>query len=304
MQQLLVTGLFKYPILLLLLSFSTLGASPGPRAPAQIILMSHDANDIANFRQSKPHNAASDINNLLFTTLSHYEVELQTVPIARLNLLLKTGQKTCATSRVKTAARLKENLFSLPVSLYMGLRLYFIASNEAMPKYLVNKNEQIVSLKALFDRYPNRILGTNKGRSYGESLDPQIALLNSSNLVERGGKNPAVTVTEMLKRKRIDYLIDYPIQIKEIKDATNEKFELTSQGLKHSAPYIIGHIACNKTETGRTFIKEANAALKQLYQTPAYYHAHVRYLDRADIPQFNRYFEQVFGVKVPTTTGH
>lgn len=259
--------------------------------------MSHDALDIANFRQPKTSNVASDLNNLLFGELSQLPIDVQIMPIARLNLRLKATPNGCAISRVKTTARLKENVFSLPMSLYMGLRLYFLPSTQMNANLSDDKN-RLKSLKTMFDTYPTRVLGTNRGRSYGEKLDHQMALLDRSNLVERGGKNSEVSASKMLLRKRVDYLIEFPVFIKLMMDAEPSKPTLASWGIADSTAYIIGHIACAKTDTGKAFIRQIDEALMRMYQTPAFYQAHIRYLDASDIPQFNQYFEQVFKVKV------
>ncbi|MCJ8271547.1 MAG: hypothetical protein MJK04_19375, partial [Psychrosphaera sp.] len=195
-----------------------------------MILMSHDALDIANFRQPKTSNVASDLNNLLFSELSRLPVDVQIIPIARLNLRLKATPNACAISRVKTTARLKDNVFSLPMSLYMGLRLYFLPSTPMNAK-LSNDKNQLISLKAVFDTYPGRVLGTNRGRSYGDKLDRQMALLDRSNLVERGGKNSEVSASKMLLRKRVDYLIEFPVFVKQIMDAAPRKPTKTSRGI-------------------------------------------------------------------------
>lgn len=290
--------LFKLLLLLLFTcNLRVLGATPNQHSPTKMILMSHDALDIANFRQPKTSNVASDLNNLLFGELSNLPIDVQIVPIARLNLQLKATPNGCAVSRVKTKARLKENVFSLPMSVYMGLRLYFLPST-SMKANLSNNKNQLISLKRVFDTYPNRVLGTNRGRSYGDKLDRQMALLDRSNLVERGGKNAETSASKMLLRKRVDYLVEFPVFMKRIMDAEPGKPTLSSWSIAGSTPYIVGHIACAKTDIGKAFIKQIDEALLHLYQTPAFYQAHTRYLDASDIAQFNQYFELVFKTQV------
>jgi uncharacterized protein (TIGR02285 family) len=103
----------------------------------------------------------------------------------------------------------------------------------------------------------------------------------------------------MLFKNRVDYVIDYPAEIKVALDRYNEKIKLDSIKISNSSGYIVGYIACSKSDFGQQVIKDINRELRKLYKTPAFYQAHVRYLDQADMAEFNLAYEQVFQTKIP-----
>jgi len=74
---------------------------------------------------------------------------------------------------------------------------------------------------------------------------------------------------------------------------------LESLEIAGSPGYIIGYVACNNGEKGQQIIKEINIALQDLYNSYAFYQAHIRYLDKRDIANFNRVYQEIFQVDIP-----
>ncbi len=208
---------------------------------------------------------------------------------------------SCAINRIKTSKRLENNLYSLPINLYLELRLYAKRNKNKppFPQSVLNNKSELSSLAQLFTLKPNHILGVDQGRSFGAFLDKQINELNEHNLVVRSGGIRSLSVAYMLFKNRVDYVIDYPSEMKLALDEFAGKITLDSVKVTTGNNYIVGYIACSKSDFGQQTIEDINKELLKLYKTPDFYQAHARYLDKADIAEFNLAYEQVFQTSIP-----
>lgn len=261
---------------------------------ADIIWLTADAEDLATFGQAEPHNIATDTDNLLLGTLRQYKIDMVVVPLPRITRLLQSAKNFCVPNRIRTVPRAKDTLFSLPLMLYPGLKLYWLEQNTKLPKALINEKSQLSSLPALFKALPNNVLGLSGGRSYGERFDRQIALVNKRNMFVRGGDHRFSSMVKMLNTNRINYLIEYPTEIKHMVGLIDQPQLLRSVGLADVSRYNIGYISCSKTALNRQYIKDVNKTLRQLYWSDEFYQAHARHINKVDLPSFDRHFEEVF----------
>ncbi len=257
------------------------------------LLMVHEQSDVAGYLKEGEGNIPADTNQLLVEALKDQVIEFQVAPLARIDRLLKAQGRVCASNRIKTVARAQHNLFSLPLNLFLGQRLYSLGPANKVPEKLLNDKQQLISLAKLFKLLPDKMLGVGQGRSYGELLDGQISQIDRNSVLMRPGKDPSVLI-KMLARRRVDFLIEYPIDMNKEMRKTKQPFELSSVEVFGAPGFLAGRIACTKTDSSRRFIKLVNTALRQLYQSDEFYKAHTRYLDTADLPLFDRYFRQVF----------
>lgn len=286
-------GIFRFFIFSFLLSLSWAGHSQ----LTQLNLgFGNDLN--ANvIRQGEFSSITVDTNLLLMQALNQYKIKPLFIPPARAEVMLAQDPNFCMTNRLKTPQRQSKYRFSTPINLYVGHRLYW-TGNERLPADLINREGQLVSLPALFERFPRRKIIMLKSRSFGKLLDKQIKVLQQRNLVVRPGMDDDASTVSMLLKGRVDYLLEYPIDVKRVLgNRTNT--ELTSIAIAASTPFVVGHIMCSDTETGRNIVKDINTALRRLYATEDFYYAHTRYLDRADIPDFDRYYYQVLQQSPP-----
>jgi uncharacterized protein (TIGR02285 family) len=265
---------------------------------AQITLLTADKVDIENFNQPEPFNISTDTSNLVLDQLKDYQISLKHIPLPRIEELLQSEQNYCMFNRVKNPYRAKHTLFSLPLNLYPGLRLYSMKSFK-LPKSLLDDFQQLMSLNALFKYQPKKVLGVSKGRSYGEYIDGQIALIDSNNLYIRAGAYRFDAIIKMLSSGKIDYLIEFPSEINDVLYLLAEPRKLQSIAFANTSSYLLSYVACSDTPDNRRLIRAINGILRQLYQSPQYYLAHSRYINQSERPAFKLQYQQVFGAALP-----
>jgi uncharacterized protein (TIGR02285 family) len=158
----------------------------------------------------------------------------------------------------------------------------------------LNKQNQITSLSALFDALPTMKLGLNQSRSYGKKLDNDIASLPQKNVYLRAGENHIKAIIEMLMQNRINFLIEFPTDFNAVSKKIKKEVIFKSIEIANSPRYILGHLACNKSEKSKIFMRDVNKSLLSLYQTEEFYQAHIKYLDPSVIDKFRQYYQEVF----------
>jgi len=236
-----------------------------------ILWLTRNSEDKANLLNFHQNSINSDTTHLVLEKLikdqtNQFSITFQVAQIPRTNLLIEsTKTTTCASNRMKTPEREVSNVFSTPVNLYMGYRLYYLASKDDISDQLLSKDKQLTSLHALFEMFPKRVLAITKGRTYGNYFDQQVSTLPVKNIYARLGSRPTKAIGKMLLRGRIDYLIEFPVTIKKEMDLKQHVLNLKSIGIVNSPNYILGHIACSDTVVGHKIIKRVNEILKSLY---------------------------------------
>jgi len=276
---------------------------PDSRAEKIIHWLNDSVNDSAQQSQiSNEHlSTLADTSNLLMKSLPQYQFTTQFVQSQRIARLLKKLPSSCAPNRIKTPERLADNLYSLPLNIYLSLQLYYKKERESLilPTSAVNNNKRLKSLSALFTGKEMLTLGVNEGRSFGIFLDAQIADLETHNLVIRSGIESTRSLVKMLLKDRIDYTIEYPVNVHKVLKATQNKTSLSSIKIAGAPNYIVGYVACSKGAIGEQTIKDVNSALQKLYHSVDFYQAHTRYLDKRDIADFNLAYQETFHVEIP-----
>lgn len=210
----------------------------------------------------------------------------------RINHFLKNTANVCVSNRIKTSAREKYTLFSLPHDIFLSQKLYRKKSIVPLPQSVFNEKGEIISLATLFDHFPHQLLTLSAGNSYGEVIDMQAKQLKEENLFLRAGSLPLQSVSMMLFKKRTDYAIFYPDDMDKLLKQSNEQVE--SYKLQGTPSYIKGYVGCAKTDIGKQAIKEINNILLKAYKTPAFLEAHTKWVPPSDRPLLKQYFKEVF----------
>jgi uncharacterized protein (TIGR02285 family) len=255
---------------------------------------------------SVPLSITADTTRLLMNALPQYKFDIESAQRPSVTRLLNKLPNSCAPNRVKTPERLKDNIYSLPLNIALGLRLYLKQSSQLnnVSSGTYNVEQQSISLASLFTGKSTYILGVEKGRSYGEFLDSQIMALEKHNLVIRSGGEATDSLVKMLLIDRIDYMIEYPVAINETLNSLTSRVRLDSLRITSSPDYILGYIACHKGALGQEIIENINIELQKLYRSYSFYQAHARYLDKADLIGFNRAYQAIFKVAIPVKKAH
>ncbi len=291
----------KSVIFIALLSFCCYNANS--YAQEMIHWLSDNKKDLTQLTPaSNVHvSVAIDTTRLLMTSLPQYQFSIEMAQRPSIARLLKKLPNSCAPNRVKTPDRLKDNIYSLPLNIALGLRLYYKKSGgrDMLPLPPLDKKQRLTSLAALFTSKSTFTLGINKGRSFGTFLDAEIAALEKHNLVIRSGSDYSSPLVKMLLKDRIDFIIEYPDDVNEVLKETKTNMMLESLEIAGSPNYIVGYVACNKSPLGQKVIEDINKALQGLYRSYQFYQAHTRYLDKADLADFNQAYQTIFQVDIP-----
>jgi uncharacterized protein (TIGR02285 family) len=209
----------------------------------------------------------------------------------RAEKILQDEQSACMSSRIKNTRREKFSTFSLPHELYLGLQLYRLAQSTPLSEQTLNEQGDVISLPHIFQHYPDHILAIASAVSYGDMIDKQIRQLRNSNVFIRAGNSRIASLLNMLLKKRIDYIIYYPQDIKNVNQA---RVSLENYTIAGSPSYFLGHVACSKTATGKKIINHINEILKGSYLTTEFYTAHEKWLIKGDLSKLRRYYLEVF----------
>jgi len=271
-----------------------------------IYWFTHNTEDAVHLTQAinTQISTVKDTTRLLMLSVPQYQFNIEFAQSPSIARLLKKIPNACAPNRVKNPERLKDNIYSLPLNIALGLRLYYKRDSKASARTLnaLNKDKQLTSLSALFTGKSIYTLGIDAGRSFGVFLDNKIASLDEHNLVIRSGGESTKSLVKMLSKDRIEYLIDYPEDINNAIKELPTPISLDSLAIADSPSYIVGYVACNKSPSGQKVINDINKALQQLYKSHQFYIAHTRYLDNSDIADFNQAYQEIFKVDVPKET--
>ncbi|MEW6990019.1 hypothetical protein AADZ91_04950 [Colwelliaceae bacterium 6441] len=158
-------------------------------AKTEIVWMTDDKRDLQELLLERHNSIGLDTINLVLNNLQAYKIELQYASLSRIDRELQTKKNACVGNRLKTSERLKDNLFSLPVNIHPSLRLYYLKDNIRLPKSILNSQQQLISLNALFEHFPDKIIGKEKNRSFGPLIDKQLSTIDHSNIANHVGVN-------------------------------------------------------------------------------------------------------------------
>ncbi len=260
----------------------------------EIIWLTDDNRDLSYLLLNDKKSIGLDTINLVLKNLPNYRIDFQYASIARINRQLKNQENTCVGNRLKTKQREEDNLFSLPINIHPNVKLYYLKDNVKLPQEVIDEDGQLTSLSALFGMLPNKVFGQAKGRSFGEFIDQQLAELAVKNIAISQGNDRYNAISRLFFKRHIDFIIDYPSQLKTKILQYNESNNIASIEISNAPNYLVSYIACSKSPIGEQFINQVNQAVKVLYYSPEYYQAHIDYLPKADHDAFKRFYLKTF----------
>jgi len=217
-----------------------------------------------NLELTKSHSSLYQVAMLLDEQLPAFNFSYQRLSSVEKVLNNKQNVKsiTCVINALKNPERERNYVFSSPVSLYQGLRLY--STTKLQPSGAVN-------LSKILNQNPLLKLGIHTGRSYETSLDRTFKTISKTQVFSASSNE--VASIKQLHKNRFDLLIESPIVFEHYWKQVSQNKKIFSYQLASTRPYITGHLVCNKSKATDIFIDKANAALQALYQTGIFYKA-------------------------------
>jgi hypothetical protein len=233
--------------------------------------------------RSRSEPIESKVLDLLINKNETYNIELQ---IESLSSAGNTFEKNvCFSNKLKTEARLRQYIFSQPMSLYMGLRIF--------SKQKITVTEPI-DIALLLKNTPSKVLAMMKGRSHTDKLDNQLSTLLSEQIKYLPGD--VDSYLNAFNDNNIDFIIEYPSTIENSKTFSNNN-KLFSYRIKGADSYNLGHIMCKNTPSNKLFIQRINEVLTQLYSSQYFIDILSSEVNKNNQTDFYRYYGEAFKTK-------
>ena len=235
------------------------------------------------------------ILKLSIEKLPEYSHSMKTANTKRVLTKFKIETNACSGALIKNAEREKIAYFSVPEVITISHRLITLTSKAKVFESYIHSSDKSISLDYLLKSHQELRLGI-ADRSYGEKLDTIITKYKGQkNVYMRSGEDISMGILEMLNRKRIDYIIEYPFIVIYTWREKGFSRKPHSIPLKETVGYPMGYIGCSKTEFGRQIINKINTVLKQEKSTERYLGYIEKWLDKSSVQMLRESgYEDVF----------
>ncbi len=245
-----------------------------------------DERDLLGNHQSDLNKFQSSLYNvtmLLKEQLPNYQFTYKKMGHLDNALQAKDSSLLCALNAIKTPTRAKLFNFSQAISLYQGLRLFSTVDL---------KTDSSIDLSQLLQQQPELLIGQHSGRSYGSNLDKVFQAFNKHQVVQTS--NEEITPLKQLSKGRFNLIVESPVLFNGYWSQISKDAPIFNYTLQYTAPFITGHIACQKTGLSEQFIIEVDAALRQMYGTGIFYNVQKALVEEAEYPAFAKVYRQYF----------
>ena len=232
----------------------------------------------------------SSLESLLFSTLfralPNYEFDL--VKYSNFTDDVKAysqSNNTCIANKIRTKAREQHFIFSEPVVMYPGLRLY------ATQPLNLKDSSQSIKLSALFASQPRLTIGVPEGQYFSKAINKELGELEGHQKVPASAD--VLTQLKAFAKKRFDLKIEFPVVMDNRWQYVSDK-PLYSYPLSDAEPFNFGHLMCSKSVTNQAFINAFNQALATFKLQATYYQYHQHAAKSLSNNEFNQLFKQAF----------
>lgn len=208
---------------------------------------------------------------------------------ARIQEIIKKGQKALYASSLKTSKRKKYSVFSIATSITYPNTIILKPYNNR-----ISQGEEL-SLESLISN--NKLTGgfTDK-RAYGGQIDNLLERYqNNKNILFRSGDNSLEGLLKMLGEKRIDYTIGYPWELEyNIRLKQNKKkFLIKNISELRGSRWNKVYIAAPKTDWGIKMIKRLNNILIKARIDEEYYFCQSRWYPEHMQEELKKAYERI-----------
>ncbi len=236
--------------------------------------------------------------------LPEYEHHHVTANMDRIISMMKEGQNVCHAGILKSMDRENFIYFSIPNCI---TNLHNIVVKKSRLNSLFG-DARSVSLESLLEK-TNLRLGVSKNNSYGNTIDKLLEKhKEGSTILFRIGQDNHLGLLQMLKEKRIDYMIGYPWEITYIAKQMDLDNEIAAVGINelNEQKWILSYVGCTKNEWGRQVIEKLNAILQRARANDEYLFHVLRWMPENVKPEAKKAYEdnvlnvtKINSVKIP-----
>ncbi|NOU49321.1 transporter substrate-binding domain-containing protein [Pseudoalteromonas sp. JBTF-M23] len=205
---------------------------------------------------------------LLDKALPSYDFKFVTLPASRaIHELSSPKNLYCMISIYKTPQRAQHIDYTVESST-IGLSPSLAIRRSTLQRLNLELGQQ-VSIRELIHRY-QLTLGISASRSFGGILDGIIDTIPPEQLVSRPGKDPLMSLTKMLLKKRVDITLGYPSEHYHMQQLLDDDYQLSQLTIKETESFAQGYVGCTKQAQTPALINELNSALKTIKATRAF----------------------------------
>ncbi|WND01499.1 TIGR02285 family protein [Temperatibacter marinus] len=199
-------------------------------------------------------------------TYSHESYEAN---ISRILNDMTNGRPVCSVM-LKNTKRTESLYFSMPAILNAHHRLFFVRENIARIENILGyKLGASISLEDLLSHSDTLKAGLVAQRAFHPLLD-KVLDQHKEKIFYRYGAGAVEGIFMMMKKKRIDYTIEYPSIQKYVNEVQQSSHDLVGLPIKELPLFVSGYVACTKSEWGKKTIHEINKLLSEHRTKPEF----------------------------------
>lgn len=247
----------------------------------------------------------SDSNAKAYTTqMQHWHLLLESAPQLQVKyvqvgmqrgfeLLAQSGY--CTINKLKTAERAARWLYSArPLNVSPSLRLITLGQSQtAIGTAEAQTDQDQVDLQQWLRHPARRKIGITAGSSYGPVIDQLIkSRPNQFYLVH--GQDVSLKLWQMLKRGRIDAIMDYPVRIDHLRQVQQDNTPYTALPLQGLPLHLEGFIVCNRAAHGQQLIQYFDQLMAQPVVQQRLVASYRQYFNDTEWQQLQPYLQQTF----------
>lgn len=247
----------------------------------------------------------SDSNAKAYSTqMQHWQLLLQSAPQLQVKYVhvamqrgfeLLTQSGYCTINKLKTTERAARWLYSArPLNVSPSLRLITLGQSE--PGTITGEVQAApdgVDLQNWLRHPARRKIGITAGSSYGPVIDQLIkSRPNQFYLVH--GQDVTLKLWQMLKRGRIDAIMDYPVRIDHLRQVQQDNTTYTALPLQGLPLYLEGFVVCNREAHGQQLMQYIDELMAQPQVQQRLVASYRQYFTDAQWQQLQPYLQQTF----------
>ncbi len=212
----------------------------------------------------------------LIKALPQYQHQINQIHLARIvKVSATTSENHCTFGLRYTPERDKRTYFSQPAGLLPNLAVNSLQQHDKLKSF---NPQQAVQMKALVSDAD--LLGLiENDRAYPAVIATEINRAGS-NL--GGSSMTTMNPVQLLAAKRVDYVVDYPNRLRYFSIEAGQEVQLEFRSIAEIPGFSYTYVSCSKTETGKSWIVDIDAALNALKQKPEYKNAMYRWFSEQE----------------------
>ncbi|RZI61561.1 MAG: TIGR02285 family protein [Rubrivivax sp.] len=253
------------------------------------------------YRDGKPPQQVEDLGQgeidgflrLLIERMPQFRHEFIELSLPRFEAQVRHGETLCSVLHLRTSERLQWLYFTSLHPAMMSRQIHVIVRRDDLARF--ETNGQPLQLADLLRRTDLTGL-LPRDRSFGARIDKLLAA-NQERAPRSIVAGRGAQLLPMLRAKRMDYTLEYPITVDEYNAAHPGAPELAKLPLAEGRSTLMATAACSRTPEGRRAIEAMDHAVRQLAADPqreAWLKAwrNGAAIDADDLQRLNRFLDE------------